>query len=234
MASFQAGPDLKISIPALFSLLQESAVEHGMHNGFGYYVYQPLNKQWIMTRISLEISDLPLWEETFQVITWIKTIKRWFMARDFLITSQTGKVIAIATACYALIDRTSKKPEDLRPISDKLAPIEGKEAFEGLAAKVPNFEIDGESRQIVTQHSQIDLNGHISHIKYIEWILDQVPTSIRASKNLRQIDVNYLSELFQHEKILITSQRNEPHIFLVKIVREHDLSEICKTKMTWE
>lgn len=234
VASFQAGPDEKITIPALFSLLQESAVDHGMHNGYGYYVYKPLNRQWIMTRMSVEIRSRSHWEESFNVITWIKRIKRSFLARDFLITNHKGAVTAIATACYALIDRTTKKPEDLNAIYDKLAPIEGKEAFEGLAAKVPDFEADDERRYITTQYGQVDLNGHISNIKFVEWILDQVSPKILIDKSLRQIDVNYLSELYAQEKIFVSSHWDSEEIFFIKIVREHDLTEICRAKLTWE
>ena len=230
VATFQVGPDMHITISALFSLLQESAARHGINNGFGYYVYQPLNKQWIMTRISVEIGKLPYWEDELTITTWAKIVKRVFFARDFVITNKDGETMANATACYALIDRSTKKPEDINVILDNLAPVEGKEALHGLAAKVPVFEPEGTQNHVLTQYSQMDLNNHISNIKFIEWLLDQVPPDVQAGKKLQRIDVNYLSELFHHEKIAISSRSDDQQTFLVKIKREDDQSEICRNQ----
>ena len=59
--------------------------------------------------------------------------------------------------------------------------------------KVNQKELAGE---VVTKYSDIDINGHVNSIRYIEHILDLFPLEIFREKRIRRFEMAYNAESY--------------------------------------
>lgn len=221
----------EVSTEALFGFLQEVAVNQGMNKGFGYYVFYPQNKRWIMTRMSLQLCQYPLWEQDITVETWMRENKRIFFIRDFFIRDLSGTIIGKASASYALIDKDTKKPCNLSFMDQLLHSLSLMPEAHAGPARIGNLPAMTVVSQVKTAFSDIDLNGHVNNIVYLRWMLDALPFQIRQNQRIISIDVNYHAEMFPGETAEVYYGTNDQtdNVFFSCIIRQSDSKELCRT-----
>lgn len=233
VTSFQVDHNRKATPETLMMYLQEVAVNQGMNNGFGYYVFYPEGKRWIMLRISVEIDEFPVWEEEVWVETWIRENKRQFFIRDFYIRNSAQEIIGKASACYSLLDIKSRKTQNLKFMDDLLRSYPDKISLDCAPRKVPEIPSAVPVFHVRSRFSDIDLNGHVNSIRYAQWMLDGIPAHLRAQKELWMLDINFTHEMFLGEEAGVTclDTVKDDREFLTSVVRIQDDAEICRARI---
>lgn len=170
---------------------------HATERGFGIATLNESNYTWVLSRLAIELEEMPLQYESFSVQTWIENVYRLFTDRNFAILNKDGKPIGYARSIWAMISMDTRKPADLLSlhngsivdyICQKECPIEKPGRI-----KVNQKELAGE---VVTKYSDIDINGHVNSIRYIEHILDLFPLEIFREKRIRRFEMAYNAESY--------------------------------------
>ena len=173
----------RLTMGVLGNHLLNCAGFHATERGFGIATLNESNYTWVLSRLALELEEMPLQYESFSVQTWIENVYRLFTDRNFAILNKDGKPIGYARSIWAMISMDTRKPADLLSlhngsivdyICQKECPIEKPGRI-----KVNQKELAGE---VVTKYSDIDINGHVNSIRYIEHILDLFPLEIFREK----------------------------------------------------
>jgi acyl-ACP thioesterase len=58
-------------------------------------------------------------------------------------------------------------------------------------------------RPYLVAYSDIDFNGHVNSMKYLEWMIDTLPAGVTASMGALRLDINYLHEARQGDALTI-------------------------------
>ena len=87
----------------LLRFLQESAYIHANENNFGYDFLKTENKFWVLSRISMEIKQLPKWDDEIQVTTWTSGPEGLFAKREFQL-SVNGQLYVSVSSCWLVVD----------------------------------------------------------------------------------------------------------------------------------
>lgn len=185
--------------------MQEAAYLHAEHFGLGHTHLAPKNEAWVLTRMRLEIERLPKWGETVKLRTWPSGRDRLFYYRDFEFTDSRGEVILLASTAWFVIDY--KKRERITPdwwtTSDIPA---GKKVFESKLARLKACGCDAGASMTVN-YGDLDQNGHVSNIRYVEWIMNNLPLEFHRSHVIQSLEVNFLSEaVYGHEVSICQAQ----------------------------
>ena len=103
-----------------------------------------------------------------------------------------GALVARADVLAFLINKKTRRPAR---ISDEEYEIHGlsKESSKLLRKKL-NFEkFDKEDLEMKfhIRYLDIDLNMHVSNIKYVEWILETVPVDIVLNYKMKKIKIKF-------------------------------------------
>ena len=220
--------------------LLNAADFHSTDRGFGMKYLLGIHRSWVLSRLAIEMTEMPTMYTRFNVETWVESAMRYFTSRNFAVLGDEGKVYGYGRSIWAMIDTETRQPTDIFSIdngaindwivSDKSCPIDkGGRVKMGDGAELV--------RTIDTNYNDVDINGHINSVKYIEHVLDLWPIDWYREHALRRFEIAYVAEAhggdrlsFYMEKDTSISQSLNLSIFNVRIVRT-DGTECCRSKV---
>lgn len=186
----------KLTMGVLGNHLLNCAGFHAADRGFGIATLNENHYTWVLSRLAVEMKELPRAYEKFSIQTWVENVYRLFTDRNFAILNAEGKPIGYARSVWAMISMQTRKPADLLALhggkitdyicTDVECPIDKPGRI-----KMEQPVLVGEHQ---AKYSDIDLNGHVNSIKYIEHILDLFPMEQFRDKTVRRFEVAYVAE----------------------------------------
>ena len=200
----------KLTMGVLGNHLLNCAGFHAAERGFGIAEINENQYTWVLSRLAIELEDLPRQYEDFSVQTWVENVYRLFTDRNFELKNKDGKTIGYARSVWAMISMQSRKPADLLTlhggniseyICDKECPI-SKPGRIKVTQEVPAVEYQ-------TKYSDIDINGHVNSIKYIEHILDLFPMETFKDKQIKRFEMAYVAESYYGDTLLFYKEEKE-------------------------
>ena len=193
----------RLMLPALFSLMQESAVFNAEEHGWGADTLDPLGICWVLVRVSVRMTDFPRWRDVLRVETWPRDLDRLVFLRDFSFgvgsNEASSPIIGGATTSWVLVDRDSHRPRRPSAIPyDSSCTEPGKKAvgFDAVALRPVPGLCDGNPALVkYADACDIDRNLHVNNTRYVAWCVDTVNRIVSDRPIITGIDINYLSEV---------------------------------------
>ena len=166
--------------------------------GFGIRVLHPMGLTWILTRLSVEMDELPTHCEKIRIETWIESNVHMLSTRDFRIYSG-DKLIGRCKSVWAVLDL--EKREIVNCFDNPI--FEG--AVDGEVLDMPRVRMTTIPKptgcmphKIV--YSDIDYNGHCNSCRYLQAMTDAYLPDYYG-KRVR-LDINYSKEAMLGETLM--------------------------------
>lgn len=220
----------RVTMPMIGNYLMHAASGHAAMRGFGFNDMTERQTAWVLSRLAIEINRYPVMSDPVTIHTWIDEVGRFFTSRCFEITDNTGASIAYARSIWAAIDLQSRRPvtldvEDLSAyIVDRPCPIE-------KPVKIVPVEAESEGVPYRVKYSDLDINGHFNSIKYIAHLLDLFELDFFCEKEVKRLDIAFLSEGKYGMKFMLHKKETEPDTFAMAVC--NDGKAICRAKAVW-
>jgi len=209
---------------------------HSSDRGFGMKRLLTINRSWVLSRLAIEMTEMPPMYTRFNVETWVESAMRYFTSRNFAVvgTEPTPKVYGYGRSIWAMIDTENRQPTDIYSIdngainkwivTDKECPIDKG----GRVKMTDSAEL---VRTIDTYYSDVDINGHINSVKYIEHVLDLWPLDWYRSHDIRRFEIAYVAEAHQGDRLSFYREEAADGQ-CVRIVRSDGI-ECCRSKVVF-
>lgn len=212
---------------------------HSNDRGFGMNYLNTIHRTWVLSRLAIELEEMPEAYDKFYVETWCDGAMRFFTSRNYKIGSLDGRVYGYGRSIWAMIDTETRQPADILAVHDGLiesyvdkdypCPM-AKPSRVGGAVEVPL------TREVDTFYSDVDVNGHINSVKYIDHVLDLWPIAWYREHRLRRIDVAYVAESHQGDRLRFYRQSlpGDALAFSVRICKlpkDGDEREVCRCEL---
>ena len=213
------GSNNKLTLKALVATLQQAAISHSEQAGYGVSTIHQTHLAWLLLDWKVQIISYPNSNEILTVKTWPRVFDKLYSYRDFEVFDSNNNLIAIASSKWFAIDTVSKKIRKLTPeITEAYGEPITKCVFENAfneKLKVPenlklnfNYEI---------QRRDIDTNGHVNNLNYIDFALETLDEDVYNSNIFHNLEVIYKKEIKLHEKVNCHySFENNKHIITIK------------------
>ena len=225
-----------LTIGVLGNHLLNVAGFHSHDRGFGI---DRLNKEhytWVLSRLALEMFDLPYQYEPFTIETWVENVYRLFTDRNFAVLNKEGKPIAYARSVWAMIDTETRKPIDLMAIHD--GDIAGyicdKECPIGKPSRI---KVNSQEPVAVlpVKYSDMDINGHVNSIRYIEHILDLFPIDTFKEKRVHRFEMAYVAETMATDTMAyyLDKENENENNFDIE-VKKNQAEVVCRSKVIFD
>lgn len=210
---------------------------HSTDRGFGMKYLMTIQRSWVLSRLAIEIEEMPTQYTKFNVETWVEGAMRFFTNRNFRVVGQTEqgeeKVYGYGRSVWAMIDTETRQPTDILAINDgaltqwiekeKPCPIEKG----GRVKMSDNAQLVG---TIDTHYNDVDINGHINSVKYIEHVLDLWPLNWYKEHQLKRFEIAYVAEAHEGDQLSFYQEQTGEQEYCVRIVRT-DGTETCRSKL---
>jgi len=225
----------EVFLPTLWNFMQETAWHHADHLRVGYS--DLLNHQhfWVLSRLSIQMSEYPRWGDRIKIKTWLTGITRLFALRNFSIANSKGDILGTAMSAWLVLDLKSRKPQRIEPIFehlryllDSIPPTEEPAKLRGPVQPKMN-------KSFTVHYSDIDIHHHVNNTKYMEWVLDSYPLEMHQTYHVHTLQLNYLAESSYGDEISVRSEpvEDSPLTFLHGVFREKDGRELCRARASW-
>lgn len=191
---------------------------HSTARGFGMQYLMTIKRSWVLSRLAIEMTEMPKMYTKFNVETWVESAMRYFTSRNFRVVGQESdeagnaveKVYGYGRSIWAMIDTENRQPTDIFSIDngainnwivkDKDCPID-----KGGRVKMDdNAEL---IRSIDTYYNDVDINGHINSVKYIEHVLDLWDLDWYREHPIKRLEIAYVAEAHAGDRLNFYRER---------------------------
>lgn len=213
----------RLFIGHLGNHLLNAADFHSNDRNFGMNYLNPIHKTWVLSRLAVEMDEMPVAYEKFSVETWVESAMKYFTHRCFRISSEDdSKVYGYGRSIWAMIDTETRQPQNIFDIRDgeiekyieteKVCPIVG----------LNRVKMNKDARlvhSLHTHYSDVDINGHINSVKYIEHILDLFDLDWYKYHKVKRFDIAYVSESHCGDTLNFYQEETGEDTFHVRITK---------------
>ena len=225
----------RIFLGVLGNHMLNAAGNHSQKRGWGIGALNETRHTWVLSRI--EMTEMPRQYEHCEVRTWVESVMKLFTNRNFSIHNAEGKPLGYARSVWAMIDLDTRKPCDLLtlydgdilryvvPEEENVCPIDGHGRF--------RFREPQLIRTIDTYYSDVDINGHINSIKYIEHILDLFPRERFEHGGIRRFEIAYKNESYLGDRFSFYIQPVNDMETDIE-VRKNQSDVVCQAKVCFK
>ena len=214
---------------------------HSTDRGFGMRYLLTINRSWVLSRLAIEMEEMPKMYTKFNVETWVESAMRYFTSRNFRVVGEDGQVFGYGRSIWAMIDTETRQPTDIFAIDngainnwiekDKECPIDkgGRVKMDQSAELV---------RTIETRYSDVDINGHINSVKYIEHVLDLWNLDWYQAHSIKRFEIAYVAEAHQGDQLSFYREQTGENEYCVRIVKTDSATgveiESCRSKIVFQ
>lgn len=223
----------RLTLGVLGNHLLNCAGFHATDRGFGIATLNEDNYTWVLSRLVIELEEMPYQYEDFSIQTWVENVYRLFTDRNFALLDKDGKKIGYARSVWAMINLNTRKPADLLTlhggsivdyVCDEPCPIEKPSRIKVSAGEPV--------ASLTARYSDIDINGHVNSIRYIEHILDLFPIEMYRSKRIRRFEMAYVAESYYGDELSFFMDDAGEDVYQAE-VRKNGSEVVCRSKVAF-
>lgn len=202
------------------SCMLNFAYRHAATRGFG----ATSSLGWVIARMGVHIERVPHEGEKLYIDTWIKNLYHGFTDRCVRMVDEKGNEVVSMITTFAMIDLETRSAVDLNgdigvAMSGCLLPDEP------LALRrVPSINrtpVEEVTFQRRPHYSDIDVNGHMNSIRYIDHILDALPIGYMNTHDIADINVAYMQEGSATELLSYGVKELAPDHYIAQVTKEN-------------
>ncbi len=215
--------------------LLNAADFHSTERAFGMKRLLGIERSWVLSRLAIEMAEMPPMYTRFSVETWVESAMRFFTSRNFAVVGADGRTYGYGRSIWAMIDTVTRQPTDIYSIddgaisnwivADRPCPIDkgGRVRMSDDARLV---------RTIDTYYNDVDINGHINSVKYIEHVLDLWPMDWYRDHQISRFEIAYVAEAHAGDRLSFYREDGTDGDSSIRIVRT-DGTECCRCRVVF-
>jgi acyl-ACP thioesterase len=221
----------RATLASLGDILLTTAGYNADDNGFGLRKLHEMKTSWVLTRMAIEMIRFPEQYETIHVETWIEEVGRASTTRNFCIRDNTNEIIGNASTVWMMIDLNTRKAKDLLTL-DGIHSFANGDAGQ-IEKPIKLDAVDGEEYDgFRVKYSDIDINGHVNSIRYIQWISDCFTLECYRKNRFKRFDINYLNEMLFDDFVVIEGIEPIEKDFRFEIKKDNKTA--CRARVVLE
>lgn len=230
----------RIFLGHLGNHLLNAADFHSNERGYGMDYLGTVHKTWVLSRFVMELDEMPQAYDRITVDTWVEGVMKFFTSRNFAIRGAGGKRYGYGRSIWAMIDTDSRQPVDILAERDGLITQYIETAEPCPIEPFQRVRITKEKavcqRIVDTRYSDVDVNGHINSVKYIEHILDLWDIDFYRTHRLKRFDIAYVAESHCGDRLHLFVESVADGEYCVQVMKQQaddadELKEVCRCKV---
>ena len=205
---------------------------HAEAHGFGISYMMSHRRGWVLSRLAIDLKERPKSLQHYSISTWVSRIFRQFTERNFEYRDADNSVIGHGISTWALIDYDTRQPVNLENLPDggfqhavlpEVPPIA---AYSRIRVKEPSTTLHHHCGM-----TDLDLNGHVNSIRYIDWVLDTLPLEWHKAHAVHRIEAAFGLEGYAGDDVDITVEAVGDNAYASEIKRQSDGATLVKVML---
>lgn len=233
------GRENKIDNKRIVTIMEDIAGSHSDKVGLGVSASAINKKAWVLLDWKIKILKRPAYNEYIDASTWSRKSDRLCAFRDFELYDQNGELCAIGTSRWLYMDLVRRRPIILdNKMNDTYGTETEKNVFDEEIKKIELPDLDNLPDNIMVtekpyliQRRDIDINGHLHNVSYLEAALEAVPEDIYKNVDFNYIRIEYKKEIMQNDNIKIKCLTDNNYNCLVIFETDNKMNAVVELKL---
>ncbi|MCQ2123079.1 MAG: thioesterase [Fibrobacter sp.] len=202
----------RLRLSRLFQFTEEAALADAQRKGYGLWNMLNAGYGCVVTRMKLRWIHTPVLGEELYISTWAKeNYKDKVIYKDYMVKDGRGNILVEGTSSWLLVDMKTMKavPPSTSPFP---VPIEeGREALPEKLDILPMGLFPKVVDQVQGRNTDLDINHHVNHCRYVDWVLDALDRTEIRNRGIRSIQMNYIYQVPLGEKVDMVRFKDSKH-----------------------
>lgn len=226
------------TLSSICNYFQEAAGIHANHLHFDISQLQESGFTWVLYKMDVEVQRFPERWESVTVKTRPSSGDGLRALRDYELFDEHGARIAAAVSQWMVLNTTTRRPVRLPKEILNMGLTNSDHVIEPDTSPLPKVNPNKEIEQhliLTAGLNDLDMNGHVNNVKYIEWFTGHLPAGLTDGKSCREIKIQYISECSAGDRIFhffeSDKQRNRKKV--VQSLYKNSSLELIATAVTY-
>ena len=190
---------------------------------------------WAVIRNRVQITRLPMQWETITLETWPMPTTRTAYPRSTVAYDEQGNELFRSVSLWVLMDlNTRSMVLPGKSGVDLTGTLRGTELASPRSLSPRPLE---KSRSRVVSFTDLDVNGHMNNTRYLDWIMDLLPSSFHQEHPVKDFTLCYMNEAQEGQTLDVTWDFDADGAVQVDIHRDKeggDFDRIFGAKIEFE
>ncbi len=154
-----------------------------------------LNKDrytWVLSRMAIELDSMLGQYAPYTVSTWVNEYNRALSTRNFVLSSE-DKIFGRAITQWCMFDLDERSLVDLNKLEGHDALLVDAPSPMSKPCRLGAIEPEKVEERTI-KYSDIDFNGHVNTLRYIEMMLDMLPMEVFKEGRGLRFDIHFIAE----------------------------------------
>lgn len=208
----QCMPNGSLKYTDLCNILQLTAAKHSEMGGISFTDMQEFHQAWVLSKMRVEIIDLPKWKDIVTVKTWIISLENSRSVRAFEMVVNGQKKVGSETF-WAVFNTRIRRPEAL---ALPHAHFEKNAEHHATSKRVRKITLPQDMPTVNVLKvvlSDLDIVNHVNNVKYLEWCLDVVDHQLLLGQKMKSFDMNFTKELVLGDAVDLLEFKTDKNSF---------------------
>lgn len=208
LSAGDANAEGTLSLTSLTTKIIEVATEHANRLHIGNPDMKHLNIGWVLSRVTIEMSEYPHVNDTYILKTWIEDFNRHFSTRCFSITSADGNILGYARTIWMLMDASNHTNYGLSHINlprelilGESAPIKKQEKH--IPILPAGSDISENKKSLIStadpyyykfKYCDLDFYRHVNTVRYVAMLMNQFSLEEHDNFFVERLEISFLHE----------------------------------------
>ncbi len=215
--------DNKVTNKAILKYMENTACRHSDEVGYGILGIPSTKRVWLLLDWKFKILQRLKYGEEINIKTWSKGMEKCYAYRDFEVYNKQGKIVAIASSKWVLMDA-----ENLKIIkADETIRSGYKEEIEKKVFEKEDIDRIKEPEQYKKEityrirKTDIDVNGHVHNLNYLDIAYEILPYSLQKCQQFENVRITYKKEIKPNSEIRIKyTKEDNKEIIVIKDIED--------------
>ena len=223
---------------SLMNYFTDIAMEHSRECGVGLNYLKERGLAWVIYKYDIEILGEAYILDKLKVTTEAYGFNKFIAYRSFRVVNQKDELIAKGNSIFLLINSKRRRPVRIDGDFYEAYGIPQEEIRELKFTNIHKLREPQEERAFQVRYTDIDTNGHVNNVKYIDWLIEAIPVDIIKELKIAGIKIDYLKECFYGDTITsqaeVSKEPLEKGIKIIHRILNHEGKEITTAETYWE
>lgn len=173
---------------AVMDLFQDIAGEHAQGLGIGMEEMLAKKLVWVLAKQKLQFIKTPPFYSKVTAQTWPLTPSRIGFQREYLLLDGNGDILVKGSSEWVVMNSETRRFARVMDIFPTDWEYRTEKNFPGKLGKIADLDTAEISAEIIPPFYDMDINGHISNIRYADYVINALPNAADIQIDSFRID----------------------------------------------
>lgn len=228
---------LKCKLTSIINFLCDIGTRHS--SSLGDTVEKLMEKKyaWVFYKYDITIYEYPKYLDEIYIETIPCSFKKFYAYRKYKITNSKGELLGEAMALFFLINIDKRRPMRIPKEEYELYGIDSNMVDDCEMDDILQIqENDEDIKKFNVRYNDIDSNGHVNNVNYVEWAIESVPFEVAKNFDIERIKVIFEKESVYGDEVTISATliEKDNKIISVHTIKNQDDKELTKLEIVWK